>query len=168
MNFYKMTDVERQILINQYEILKKDENDDEKLNKLNKQIEYLEDGYIYLFKKELNSLQPIFHEQESEEAMDILSLYDIIKINAKNNNIEAEGLALDFNNDHPYPYFIKEAINSKQHPAYNNFELKNSHGAKNLKDHKKQLKYWKYILKKKIQLNVNELSTLMDYRKLPD
>lgn len=168
MNFYKMTDVERQILINQYEILRKDENDEEKINKLSKQIEYLEDGYIYLFQKELNSLQPIFHEQESVEAMDILFLYDIISTSAKTNNIEGEDLALDFNNDHPYPYFIQEAINSKQHPAYNKFELKNSHGAKNLKDHKKQLKYWKYTLKKKIQLNVNELKTLMDYHKLPN
>lgn len=165
MSFYNMNDAERQILINQYKILKKGKNDKSTNEFLDKNIEYLEGGYIYLFEN-LNSLQKILNENESIEAMDILTLHDVIIMSANKHKTIGEELLFDFNNDGSYPYFLMKVIDSKDFPAFINFKVINSHGSKTLIGHKKQLNYWKSINKPAL-LNPTELSTILAYHQLP-
>ena len=166
MNFYNMTDSERQILINQYEILKKGNRNKQQVSYFNSQIEYLNSGSIYLFKTNLNNLEPIINEEDSILVMDILGLHDVILLNAKKYGVNVDKLSFDFNNDHPYWSFAIDVIKSNLFPAYNNFEVIDNHGVKNIEDHKKQVNWWKNN-ENKPNLTLDEFNTILDYHKLP-
>jgi uncharacterized protein YfbU (UPF0304 family) len=166
-----MSDFERQSLINQYELLSQSANKIPHQKKYyDLQIEYLQKGQIYLFEYALETKSPYFEnlitKKDSSLLIDILKLHDIINTSAKTHNTKTEILQFDFNNDSPYYGFIEDAINSKLFHAYSNFKVINSHGVKRIKDHIKQVKFWKKIGKPNI-LNVNDLNQILNYYNLP-
>ncbi len=136
MDFYKMTDAERQILINQYEILNQGNNN------YQKHIDYLKSGNIYLFVRLLDSFPTIISKEDSKLAMDILSLHYILLTEGEKHQIPVDDLLFDFNHDSLYCNFIEDVINSNEFPNYK-FKVLNSHGSKKIEHHKKQIKYFK-------------------------
>lgn len=166
MSYYNITVVERQILINQYEILKKGCRNNDKVKYYESQIKYLTEGKIYLFEANNDYLEQLISKEESQLVMDILALHDVIIVSAQNNKLKNEKLLFDFNNDHPYAGFAESAIKSKIFPAYNDFKVVDSHGSKGIKDHKKQINWWKSNNKKPI-FTKNELELVLDYHNLP-
>lgn len=166
MDYYNMSKTERLILINQYKILSKMETDLEGKEYFENQITYLERGYVYLLEENL-LLEPIVSKEISLETMDIIQLHNILAHLCKLHRLDLEKLQLDFNYDDEYVGLMLQIINSESYPMYNKLKLVNSHGIKNINDHRKQLNYWKNVLNRKIDLTKDEVIKIQDYRNLP-
>lgn len=165
MSLYNMSDTERQILINQYEILKNFEVDEEKIEEFEKKISYLKDGYIVLYEK-VNYLRKAISKEVTNEVLDILDLHGVINYSAKLNNTDSEKLYFDPSYDQEYWELAKQIVESGEIQSFNDFKVEGSHGVKNINDHRKQLAYWKNVLKKKANLSTEELKTILDYESL--
>lgn len=162
-----MTDIERQTLINQYEILKNTSNIQNDILYYEQQVKFLTSGYIFLFDYNLqNCLEVVVSEKNSILVMDILQLHDVITVSSTNNKQIPPQLGFDFNNDHPYRGLAEDAINSQLFLAYSNFKVIDTHGSKNIKDHQKQIDWWKSNGQKYL-LDINDLNIILDYHKLP-
>ena len=152
-NLEKLTDTERLILANQYEILSKFEDSDYGVQYYKKLSNNLRNGYKWLYKDHFQCLSDVLDDNDAELVVKTLSLYRTLKNNYDDlddksiiDEINITFKGFDGNNESALrnyvQYFVIDLERFEELKYGQSFPRFNSH-TRMLEQYRRQLKVWR-------------------------